>query len=182
MKLEKLEVSDSTDLLNVLHDAHKSNEKYRVHFKTAYVDKKIVEKHLQAMPTFAYRNKEGKLVSTISVDLPWIKDMKNLFLLPHINWFATDPEYKNLGYGKKIMNEVIKKYICCELKAPAVTLDTAINHPWLKYYYSSLGFLPIKRMRIVEDHESIYMIKILNKALLSPALVDIIKKYKYRSE
>ena len=175
MKLEKLSICDADSLYRLLHDAHKSNERMGIYFTTGSVSDYTVKQHIKRIPTFAYKDIKNNLVSTVSITLPWIDS--EILPLPNISWFATNPEYKNQGFGRKIINDVVKAYVEDTLNAPAVTLNTAVNHPWLKEFYISLGFLPMFKVRLVSDHESIYMIKILNKYSLKEVSNGNIKKF-----
>ncbi|MFT8459618.1 MAG: GNAT family N-acetyltransferase [Liquorilactobacillus ghanensis] len=178
--MESVTEKDSEALFNLLHEAHKSNNKIGIHFETAEVEKNIVREHIQTVPTFAYKNQEGELISTISIELPWSANYE-LLVFPHIKWFATSPKYKNRGWGKKLINQVIRDYVNCSLASPAVTIDTAINHPWLREFYMSLGFIPLKKLKLVKDHDSIYMIKMLKKEYFGKSIKGLekgLKKYK----
>lgn len=79
-----------------------------------------------------------------------------------------------------LIEEVIDEFVIKELRAPAITLGTALEHPWLIKAYEKLGFVYLSEKQLFSDHKTIYMIKILDKkALLNvndKELQDLIKE------
>lgn len=175
MELERASIYDTERLHRLLHDAHKINNELGIHFTTGNVSKERVRQHIESVPTYVYKDDKNELICTASVELPWTS--AGMFYLPNIGWLATNPKYKNKGFGRKIIKDVVEQYVKNILKAPAVTLDTANNHPWLKGFYISLGFSPLTKVRLVSDHESIYMIKIIDESLLKKNSEDIINEF-----
>jgi predicted GNAT family N-acyltransferase len=165
LKLEKLTTKDALQLTNLLHIAYESDEKLGIHFAAATISQEEVKKHLLLTPTFGYKDQTGNLISTISVRLPWSENPSPYFL-PHIGWVATNPVYKHQGYAKKIIVTTVTKFIKNVLKSPAATLGTAIEHPWLKELYKSLGFVPFEEVRKHSDHKTVYLVKILDRSNL----------------
>ncbi|WP_152537326.1 GNAT family N-acetyltransferase [Liquorilactobacillus sucicola] len=161
----KLSSKDAENLTVLLHRAYQANEVLGIHFKAASVDVKDVRKHLLSVPTYGYKDEKGKIVSTVSVRLPWSYNA-GPFNLPHLGWITTDPAYQHQGYGKSIINDVLEQYVKKVLNAPAVTLGTAVEHPWLQETYISLGFTPIEEVRKFSDHKTVYLIKTFDVSLL----------------
>ena len=48
-----------------------------------------------------------------------------------------------------------------QFKAPAVTLGTAEEHPWLITMYEKRGYVAYLKRRLREDHITVYMKKTL---------------------
>jgi predicted GNAT family N-acyltransferase len=162
LNFKKLTVKDSWQLTQLLHDAYQADENLGIHFKAADISEDVVKKHLDSTPTFGYIDDEGSLISTTSVRLPWSINPGPYFL-PHIGWVATDSKHKHQGFAKNIILDVISKFVKSELKAPGVTLGTAVEHPWLKDFYISLGFIPFEEIRKYQNHKTVYLIKLLNE-------------------
>ncbi|WP_281165778.1 GNAT family N-acetyltransferase [Liquorilactobacillus sicerae] len=162
MNFEKLTVKDSWQLTQLLHDAYQADEDLGIHFKAADIGESIVKKHLVSTPTFGYKGNEDRLISTVSVRLPWSIN-PGPYSLPHIGWVATDSKHKHQGLARKIILDVINKFIKEELMAPGVTLGTAVEHPWLKDFYISLGFTPFEEIRKYQDHKTVYLIKLFDE-------------------
>lgn len=162
MDFKKITVKDSWQLTQLLHDAYQADEDLGIHFKAANISEDIVKKHLDSTPTFGYKDNEGRLISTVSVRLPWSIN-PGPYSLPHIGWVATDSKHKHQGLARNIILEVIDNFIKSELKAPGVTLGTAVEHPWLKNFYISLGFTPFEEIRKYQNHKTVYLIKSLNE-------------------
>ena len=166
MEFERLALKDSENLEELVHQAYKADEELGIHFKASVISTDKIKEHLEYIPTYGYKNTRGELISTVSVRLPWSND-PGPFALPHLGWVATNPRYQRQGYGKKIINDVIENYVKMTLNSPAVTLGTAIEHPWLQQTYISLGFIPIEEVKKVADHKTVYLIKIFNKSALN---------------
>ncbi|MGF0138479.1 hypothetical protein ACQRCU_02015 [Streptococcus alactolyticus] len=68
-----------------------------------------------------------------------------------------------------MISEIIDNYILKELKAPAVTLGTALEHPWLIDAYEKMGFRYLGEKSLFSDHKTVYLIKTFNQE----ALLDV---------
>ena len=51
-----------------------------------------------------------------------------------------------------------------QLRAPAVSLGTATNHPWLIEMYQKRGFVPMHQADLGKGHITLYMKKVLDEA------------------
>ncbi|KRL05337.1 GNAT family N-acetyltransferase [Liquorilactobacillus oeni] len=174
MHLEKIRAVNAAELTTLLHQAYQSDEILGIHFTAAAVEEEKVIAHLKTTPVFGYWI-GGRLVTTISVRLPWSAN-PGPFQLPHLGWIATSPAFTRRGYAKKIIEEVISKYIQQELHASAVTLGTASEHPWLQQAYQTLGFQPFERVRKYADHETVYLLKVLDVEALTELKNNRLKK------
>ncbi|MCS4488226.1 GNAT family N-acetyltransferase [Streptococcus sciuri] len=153
------------ELTSLYHKAYAENEKLGIHFKAGTISTFEVSQAIQASPTFI-KTVDNRIVSTISVRLPWSEN-PGPFSLPHLGWIATDPEMQGHGYAKNLITEVIEEYIIKDLKAPAVTLGTALEHPWLIETYEKMGFQYLDEKQLFSDHKTVYLIKIFNRNALS---------------
>lgn len=152
----------AAQLTALLHAAYAADEALQIHFGAAKVRAEVVAQHIINTPTFVLTDEQQNLIATVSVRLPWGND-PGPFKLPHLGWIATNPEYQHHGYAKQIITLVIEQYIKETLNAPAVSLGTALEHPWLRQAYQSLGFIHVATVRKFPDHQTAYLVKILNK-------------------
>ncbi len=169
------------ELTSLYHKSYQSNEALGIHFKAARITSQEVESAVESLPIFT--SLEGdKIISTLAVRLPWSEN-PSPFALPHLGWIATDPDYQGKNLAKGLIEEVVQNYIAKELKAPAVTLGTAAEHPWLIRAYEKMGFSYFGERRLFPDHKTVYMIKILNltalKRLKDSDLQDLLKENIY---
>lgn len=103
---------------------------------------------------------EGEIISSCSLRLPWGPN-PGPRELPHIGWFCTNPAFARQGYGSKMLAWVEQEILVKQLKAPAVTLGTAKEHPWLFNMYERKGYRHFKTALLGRGHTTIYMIKSL---------------------
>ena len=148
------------ELTSLYHKAYTENEKLGIHFKAGTISAFEVSQAVQASPTFI-KTVNNQIASTVSVRLPWSEN-PGPFSLPHLGWIATDPAMQGHGYAKNLIMEVIEGYILNDLKAPAVTLGTALEHPWLIETYKKMGFQYLDEKQLFSDHKTVYLIKIFN--------------------
>jgi RimJ/RimL family protein N-acetyltransferase len=151
---------DIQQLTNLLHRAYQADEKLQIHFKAANITNEQVRQHIQTTPTFAIKSND-RIAATASVRLPWSTN-PGPFDLPHLGWIATDPEFQHQGLAKKIIQFVIDDFVIQQLSAPAISLGTAVEHPWLQTAYRSIGFKQVDTVRMFSDHQTVFMIKVLN--------------------
>lgn len=149
------------DLTQLLHHAYQADELLNIHFKAASIRVDQVVDHLLTTPTFALLDSEDNILATVSVRLPWSSD-PGPFALPHIGWVAVDPEHQHQGLAKEVIENVIQQFIQPKLQAPAVSLGTALEHPWLRVAYQNLGFQPVDTIRKFPDHQTVYMVKVFD--------------------
>lgn len=162
MKFEQI-VSDNyvPQLVSLLHAAYQADEKLGIHFHAARVNAADVRKHLQSTPTFALLSSDGEQVlATVSVRLPWSAN-PGPGRFPHLGWVATNPAYQGHGLAKQLITAVIQQFVVDKLRAPAVTLGTAKEHPWLIQAYQNLGFEITGEAQLFPDHKTVYLRKTL---------------------
>lgn len=161
MAIERLrDIDRASELTDLLHQAYSSDEKLGIHFGAAHVSEEDVEQHILHNPTFvAIEN--GEIAATVSFRLPWA-DNPGPFVVPHLGWVATNPNYQHQGHAKRLIEWVIKNYVQFEIDSPAVSLGTALEHPWLSHAYEKLGFKKVDVVRKFEDHQTLYLLKILD--------------------
>lgn len=144
----------------LLHQAYQSVSEMGIHFTAATVKQKQIHHHIESNAVYILEI-EGKLVSTLSIRFPWGNN-PGPYGVPHLGWFATDPNYKGQGYGNQLWDWVEQHILIKQLKLPAVTLGTAANHPWLAQIYIKKGFKQIGFANLTTDHTTLYFEKILN--------------------
>ncbi|MBO1148361.1 GNAT family N-acetyltransferase [Streptococcus thermophilus] len=176
--MEKVSIKEIEQLTELFHTAYSNNEKLGIHFKAATISSEEVEDHWLGQPMFTEKA-DGKIVTTASLRLPWSKN-PSPFALPHLGWVATHPDYQGRSLARMLIEEVIDEFVIKKLRAPAITLGTALEHPWLIKAYEKLGFVYLSEKQLFSDHKTVYMIKILDKkALLNvndKELQDLIKE------
>ncbi len=168
MGVERLtDKRQAIELVDLLHRAYAADVRLGIHFGAATITESDVVMHIQTTPTFVLRQ-ENRIVATVSVRLPWSSN-PGPYALPHLGWVATHPQFQHHGYAKQLIATVINDFIIKILAAPAVSLGTAVEHPWLQRTYQSLGFEPVATVRKFADHQTIYLVKTLttNKFELS---------------
>lgn len=162
MRFAKInDIKYAYDLTQLLHRAYRADELLQIHFKAASIRLDQVVDHLLTTPTFALLDEENNILATASVRLPWSSD-PGPFSLPHIGWVAVDPDSQHQGLAKEVITQVIQRFIQAQLQAPAVSLGTALEHPWLKKAYQKLGFQPVDTIRKFPDHQTVYMVKVFD--------------------
>lgn len=80
-----------------------------------------------------------QILATVSIRFPWGPNPGPLDL-PHLGWLAADPGRPEQGLGGEVLARVEREVLAEELHAPAVTLGTAQEHPWLGAYYQRRGY------------------------------------------
>lgn len=159
MTLTQIDKSKAKELTDLLHRTYAPDrKKYKLNFKAATISEDEVIQHLKTTPTFAILTDDNRIIATASVRLPWSNN-PSPYNLPHLGWIATDPDYKQRGYAKKIINQVINEYIVNQLRSPAVSIGTAKEHPWLVDFYQSLGFNYLEETKLFSDHTTVYLKK-----------------------
>lgn len=181
MKFLKLTRPDqAAALTTLLHDAYLADEKLQIHFGAAKVTEAQVAQHILTTPTFALIADNGALMATTSVRLPWSEN-PGPFKLPHLGWVATNPAYQHHGYAKTMISTVIEQVIQETLNAPAASLGTAVEHPWLQKAYESLGFVHVQTVSKFPDHQTAYLLRIFNQAqtrkIEDPVLQEALEKW-----
>jgi len=163
LQFKKLtDFTDTAQLTKLLHNAYAADINLGIHFAAASITKKKVQEHIASTPTFVLQKEDDTIVATTSVRLPW-SDNPGPFPLPHLGWVATNPDCQHQGLAKQIITQVITNFVKDELHAPAVSLGTAVEHPWLQDFYHSLGFQTIDIVRKFKDHQTAYLINIFDE-------------------
>ncbi|QKJ86846.1 GNAT family N-acetyltransferase [Paramixta manurensis] len=148
--------------LALMHAAYAPVKALGIHFDAASADREKAWLHLQRHGVYAlYAN--GVMVSSITVRYPW-GPLPGPFNLPHIGWFGAHPDYAGQRYGRQVQDLLEQQILIGQLRAPAVSLGTAINHPWLKEMYLKRGFQPMHTTDLGKGHITLYMKKVLNAA------------------
>lgn len=62
------------------------------------------------------------------------------------------------------MERVEQEILTGQLRAPAVSLGTAVGHPRLKNMYQKRGFIPMHTADLGKGHITLYMKKILDES------------------
>lgn len=157
--LFRLTVNDIDAYYQVLHEGYQSDRSYAISFAAMDATREDTMHWLTSVPTYGWLQKRV-LISAISLRMPW-GPFPGPKKVPHIGQFVTRPDYKHQGYAKRLLEEVEKKVLREELKAPAVTLGTAENHPWLEAMYKSFGFVPYNSVQLPhKKHRTVYMEKL----------------------
>ncbi|MBN3263616.1 GNAT family N-acetyltransferase [Pectobacterium brasiliense] len=134
-----------------------------INFSAAHADIDTVRTHIASHGVYVME-KDGEMVSSFTIRYPWGPE-PGPFGLPHLGWFATHPGYKKQGLGKQMMSWLEEEILIKQLKAPAVSLGTAQNHPWLIEMYRNYGFKEVGQTNLGKGHLTIWMEKILDNPL-----------------
>jgi len=131
-----------------------------IKFDAATTDREKATRHLLQHGVYALYA-DGNMVSSITLRYPW-GPQPGPFSLPHIGWFGAHPDYPGKRYGQQVQERLEQEILIGQLRAPAVSLGTAINHPWLKEMYLKRGFQPMHTTDLGKGHTTLYMKKVLN--------------------
>lgn len=126
----------------LLHRAYAQNARHGVHFAAATASDEQIARHLRENLAFGIQDERGTLLGSISLRLPWGPNPGHLGL-PHIGWLAADPDLAPRGTGALLLEALVDQVLRPQLHAPAVSLGTASDHPWLGAYYQRHGFTPV---------------------------------------
>ncbi len=153
---------ETDDYQALILAAYAATKALGIHFDAASTSREKTRQHIQDHGVYALYD-GTTLVSSATVRYPW-GPLPGPFGLPHIGWFAAHPDYPGRHYGLKVMEQVERKILKEQLRAPAVSLGTAINHPWLKNMYRKRGFIPMHTADSGKGHITLYMKKILDES------------------
>lgn len=137
--LTLLDAGRTEEYRALLHAAYAENEKLGVHFAAATVTAEQAAVHLRENLAYGLDDAQGRLIGTVSLRTPWGPNPGRLGL-PHVGWLATDPVHAPKGLGAHVLEALIEQVAIAQLHAPALSLGTASDHPWLGAYYQRLGF------------------------------------------
>jgi GNAT superfamily N-acetyltransferase len=157
------EVDGLTDLL---HRAYAADEQLGVHFGAATVTPDQVLTHLRGNLAYALVDDDPAtgMLATASLRLPWGPNPGPVGL-PHAGWLAKDPDAPasaGHGLGRQALSLLEDQVARAQLHAPALTLGTAQDHPWLGDYYRSLGYRRIGSRDLGLGHITDYYLKPLD--------------------
>ena len=88
------------------------------------------------------------------------------YRLPHIGWLAVSPTAGKKGIGAQLLDFIEQDIARDQLKCPAVTLGTAVEHPWLPKLYENRGYEKFAETDLGLGHITVYYKKTLIKSYL----------------
>ena len=154
--------ADAPALAELLRQAYVSNTELGIHFAAAQVGTEAAKKHITNNICYLLEE-DGQLVGTISLRLPWGPN-PGPAELPHIGWLAVSPAAGKKGIGSRLLDFIEQDIARDQLKCPAVTLGTAIEHPWLPQLYENRGYEKIAETDLGLGHITAYFKKIIIKS------------------
>lgn len=162
LHFRQLTLDDRHSYLSLMLAAYAPIRELGIHFDAATADLDRVSRHLQQHAVYGLFASD-RLASSLTLRFPW-GPLPGPFGLPHIGWFGTDPAFTGQQLGRTLLEWVEQHILRDQLKAPAVSLGTAVSHPWLKEMYLKRGFAPIHETNLGKGHITLYMQKILDEA------------------
>ncbi|MGA7509247.1 MAG: GNAT family N-acetyltransferase [Erwinia billingiae] len=162
LHFRQLTLDDRHAYLTLMLAAYAPIRALGIHFDAATADLDRVTRHLQQHAVYGLFA-DDRLASSLTLRFPW-GPLPGPFGLPHIGWFGTDPAYKGQQLGRAMLDWVETHILRAQLKAPAVSLGTAVSHPWLKEMYLNRGFVAMHQTDLGKGHITLYMKKILDEA------------------
>ena len=87
--------------------------------------------------------------------MPW-GPQPGPFGVPHLWWFAVDPDLGRKGIGSKMLAWCEETMVRDTLKSPAVSLGTAKEHPWLGDMYVRRGYVPLLEKDLGKGHTTVF--------------------------
>ncbi len=163
LHFRQLTLDDRHSYLSLMLHAYAPIREMGIHFDAATADLAQVSQHLQQHGVYGLFVGD-RLASSLTLRYPW-GPLPGPFGLPHIGWFGSDPDFQGQQLGRKMLAWVEQHILRDQLKAPAVSLGTAVSHPWLKEMYLQRGFQPMHETDLGKGHITLYMKKILDAAL-----------------
>lgn len=160
MIIRQVQLDESAQLAQLLRAAYQSVSTSGIYFAAATVDEQTVQQHLTHNLAYVIED-DGQFVSTVSLRLPWGNN-PGPFAVPHIGWLATDPVYTKQGLAASLLSWLEIQILNEQFKLPAVTLGTAINHPWLISFYQQQGFKTIATADLGLGHITLYFEKMID--------------------
>ena len=142
-----------------LVSAYAEDLKFGIRFQAAFATVEDIRNHLADNPCYVLEQ-DGEIISSCSLRMPWGTN-PGPDVFPHLGWVSTHPGYKRRCFGSKMLYWVEQEILIKQFKAPAVTLGTAEEHPWLITMYEKRGYVAYLKRRLREDHITVYMKKTL---------------------
>lgn len=168
------------NLKELLTDAYKANEKFGINFATGNLTIDEIEKLSKTISTYVSVY-EGEIVSAVSIRYPWSNN-PGPYAVPHLSWIATSPKYKHQGLSSNLIHWVEENVVQKELHSPAVSLGTALEHPWLVSFYEKLGFKKVETVNKFSNHTTVYLLKTLDETVTDNPFLSEIKKIENKTE
>jgi GNAT superfamily N-acetyltransferase len=162
LEFRQLTLEDNHAYLTLMLAAYAPIRELGIHFDAATADLARVNHHLHDHGVYAL-SVDGQMMASLTLRYPW-SPLPGPFGLPHIGWFGVHPASQGQGWGKKLLEWVEEEILRKQLKAPAVSLGTAVSHPWLQAMYQKRGFIPMHQVDLGKGHITLYMQKILDPA------------------
>ncbi|MFC7374671.1 MULTISPECIES: GNAT family N-acetyltransferase [unclassified Brachybacterium] len=141
-RLEQIQPERADEYRDLLQAAYSANVELGVHFGASQASRDDVLTHLRQNIAYGTCDENGALIATVSLRMPWGPNPGYLGL-PHIGWLATRPSHAGQGLARSLLSQLEQQVLIGQLHAPAVSLGTAQDHPWLGAYYRRLGFEPV---------------------------------------
>ncbi|MBQ8920486.1 MAG: GNAT family N-acetyltransferase [Acidaminococcaceae bacterium] len=141
--------------------AYADDLQYGIRFQAAFATVEDIKKHLAGNPCYILE-RDGEIISSCSLRMPWGPN-PGPDVFPHLGWVSTHPRYKQQGFSSRMLDWVEQEILIKQFKAPAVTLGTAEEHPWLIRMYEKRGYVAYEKRRLHEDHVTVYMKKVLKE-------------------
>ncbi|MCH4169214.1 MAG: GNAT family N-acetyltransferase [Streptococcaceae bacterium] len=157
-EIKRLTQFNSHEYYDLIHRAYQSIDAETISFAAASDSEAEMSQWLDEHLTYGLFA-QGQLVCALSIRFPWSKS-KSITGYPHLGRFATHPEFQGHGYAKQLLAWVEKNIIKDLLHSPYLTLGTAENHPWLRQFYETQGFLVYDRKKLPNNkHVTLYFKK-----------------------
>lgn len=157
----QLSLADSDAYLELMLAAYAPSRALGVHFDAATATPEKVEQHLQQHGVYGLFI-DDELAASITLRYPW-GPLPGPFGLPHIGWFGAHPRFRGHQRGRQIYDWVETHIVRDVLRAPALSLGTAIHHPWLIDVYQQWGFTAQHEADLGKGHITLFMKKILDE-------------------
>jgi GNAT superfamily N-acetyltransferase len=158
----QLTASDAEAYQALVYLAYAPIRELGIRFVAAEADIEIAREHIEQHAVYAMEQ-DGLMLSTVTIRFPWGSE-PGPYGLPHLGWFATHPDHAKKGLARQIFQWLETHVLSAQLRAPAVSLGTAQEHPWLVSMYRNLGFSEVGQKALGRGHLTIYMRKILDEA------------------
>ncbi|HAI04807.1 MULTISPECIES: GNAT family N-acetyltransferase [Pantoea] len=162
LDFRQVRADEITLYLALMHAAYAPVKALGIHFDAATADRDKALRHLQSHGVYALYA-DGVMVSSVTLRYPW-GPLPGPFGLPHIGWFGAHPDYAGQHFGRQILHRLEQEILIGQLRAPAVSLGTALSHPWLQQLYLKRGFQPMHTTDLGKGHITLYMKKVLDEA------------------
>lgn len=154
---------DAEQLLALTLRAYEPIRKLGIRFAAAHADLDLVLQNIRKNACYVMEE-DGRIIATITLRMPWGKQ-PGPYGVPHIWWFAVDPDAIKKGIGTKLLQWLEETILRDTLKVPFVSLGTADKHPWLIEMYERKGYVRSGEQDLGKGHITVYMKKQLRHDL-----------------